>query len=232
MGAFRQQLMVAMDGIEDQVRARHVAVAREILDEAVSARPVRPHVTQVIDGRIGAPLDAVKVPGVILFRLGILQEITTYALGAAKKLSPRRSGRYAQSWFAMVDGKPYDGRPLPPDATVFVVNPVPYARKLHVRSRSVKLTHWGMKLGVTPGIVDRITNDIRARYGDSVRAFVKFIDLPNAYILKGDPPRKFAAKTRRSSAFRAGRSLIKTDRHRGQPITYPAIELRQARSFD
>ncbi|MCA3248789.1 MAG: hypothetical protein ING29_20175, partial [Azospirillum sp.] len=131
---FRRSLQVAQDGLEDQVRARHVAAARTILDRTIAERPIRPAVVQVVDGKIGAALETVRVPGVILFRLGVLQEVTAFALKAAFDLSPVRSGRYRLSWVAMrADGKVYEGGPLGPDEIVFVVNPQPYARKIQTR---------------------------------------------------------------------------------------------------
>lgn len=203
---FRRALAVAQTGTEDQVRARHVASARAILDQTLAERPVRPLVEQVVDGKKGAALEAVKVPGVILFRLGVLQEVAAFALKAAFDLSPVRSGRYRLSWLAMkADGKPHDGGPLGPDEIVFVVNPQPYARKIQVR---------GAKLvGIAPGIADRVANAVRASFGDAIRVEVKFIALPNAYALKR------GAKGRKDSKP-------------GRAITYPAVMLRQRTSFD
>lgn len=203
---FRRALAVAQTGTEDQVRARHVGAARAILDQALAERPIRPLVEQVVDGKPGAPLEAVRVPGVILFRLGVLQEVVAFALKAAFDLSPVRSGRYRLSWVAMkADGKVYQGGPLGPDEIVFVVNPQPYARKIQVR---------GAKLvGVAPGIADRLANAVRAAFGEAIQADVKFIALPNAYALK------------------RGRGRRK-DSAAGRAITYPAVMLRQRTSFD
>lgn len=205
---FRRSLAVAQDGIEGQVRARHVAAARAILDQTLAERPIRPSVETVVDGKKGVALETVKVPGVILFRLGVLQEVIEFALGKAAELSPVRSGRYRQTWLAMrADERPYEGGALGPDEIVFVVNPQPYARKIQVRGARI--------VGVAPGIAERLANAVRAAFGDAIRAEVKFIALRDGYALK-----------------RAGGSRKGVGRKSGGQMVYPAVMLRQRTSFD
>ncbi|MCZ8310948.1 MAG: hypothetical protein O9320_08840 [Magnetospirillum sp.] len=209
MGAFAQQIQVAIDGIEEQVRARHVAAARAALARAVEPRALPPAIIRVVDGKIGAPLESVRVPGVILFRLGLLQEVATFALAAARDLSPVKSGRYRESWVTLVDGKPraVSEGPIGPDATVHVVNTQPYARKIQVRGARFS--------GVAPKIADRLANKIRAEFGTAAfRVSVAFVELPGGYVTRG----------RGKGAKRGGTN--------GKPLRYPAVLIRQKRSFD
>ena len=219
--AFRRSLQVALAGAQEQVRANHVAAARAILDRTIAERPVKPSVTQVVDGKLGAALETVNVPGVILFRLGVLEEVIGFALKSAFDLSPRRSGRYRLSWVAMMaNGKGYEGGPLGPDEIVFVVNPQPYARKIQTRGARIA--------GVAPGIADRIANALRAAFGDAIRVEVKFINLPTGYALR----RGLAAPSVNQGVRRTGPSRRRRKQVVGERITYPAVQLRQRASFD
>jgi hypothetical protein len=209
MGAFAQQIQVALDGIEEQVRALHVAAARAALARAVAPRGVPPAIVRAVDGKVGAALESVRVPGKILFRLGVLQEVAIFALAAARELSPVKSGRYRESWGILVDGKPRDVAegPVGPDAAVHVVNTQPYARKIQVRGARFS--------GVAPKIADRLANRIRAEFGTAAfRVSVAFVELPGGYAVRG----------RGKGAKRGGTA--------GKPLRYPAVLIRQKRSFD
>lgn len=202
---FRQQFQIAADGVAEEVRQRHIAAAREKLDDALKARPVKPAVLQIVDGRENAPLADVKFPGVILFRLGVLQEVGRAALVLAQKLSPVASGRYRSSWMALVDGKPRDigegTAPIGPDSRVVIVNPQPYARK--IQRKGARL------VGIPPGIVERVANAVRAAYPKSLRVSVAYVDVSG-----------FAEMRR----VRRGAKPANT--------RFPAISIRQIRSFD
>lgn len=218
---FRRSLAVAQDGLEDQVRARHVTAARAVLDQALAERPIRPSVEQVVDGKPGAALESVRVPGVILFRLGVLEEVTAFALKTAFDLSPKRSGRYRLSWVAMMaDGKVYEGGPLGPDEILFVVNPQPYARKIQTRGARIAR--------VAPGIADRIANAVRAAFGEAIAAEIKFINLADGYALR----RGLAAPSVNQAVRRTGPSTYRRPQKVGSRVTYPAVMLRQRTSFD
>ncbi|MCA3248588.1 MAG: hypothetical protein ING29_19145, partial [Azospirillum sp.] len=88
--------------------------------------------------------------------------------------------------------------------------------------------------GVAPGIADRIANAVRAAFGDSIQVEVKFINLPDAYVLKTNGPLRLAAQNKRSKVYREGRLYLalRKDRMKGMKITYPAVMLRQRTSFD
>jgi hypothetical protein len=223
MGAFARQIQVASDGIEEQVRARHVAAARAALARAVEPRSVPPATIRVVDGKPGAPLESVRVPGKILFRLGVLQEVAIFALAAARELSPVKSGRYRESWGTLVDGQPRDAAegPIGPDAAVHVVNTQPYARKIQLRGAKFS--------GVAPKIADRLANKIRAQFGEaSFRVSVAFVELPGGYALK----KGLAAPSVNQNVRRTGPSKYRRPQIVGSAMRYPAVLIRQKRSFD
>ena len=218
--SYARQLQVAMQGAEAQTRAAHVATARATLRAETGLSEQDGQVQVLVDRRLGAPLESVKVPGVILFRISRLQEIAEFALATARQFSPRRSGKYQNAWVALAGGQVWRGAAIDPDASLIIVNPVPYARKIQVRGAKA--------LSVSPGIVDRLSNAVKARFG--TRAFlttVKFIQLPpgigRAYTLK--------SATRRT--LRSSRTVSRKDQFArgGEAINYPALVVTQRWSF-
>ncbi len=210
MAGFAQQLRVAADGVERDVRARHVAAARDALRQATDGRIVQPHVTQVVDRNIGAPLETVKVPGVILFRLGVLEEVKIWGLDMAHRLSPVRSGRFRRNWIGVVDGRAHSSGPINPDATLYLVNIVPYARKIETRGATL--------LKVPAGIIDRLSDLLKAKYSRSFYIRPTFVNLPFAHVLTKD--------------LLSPRGKVRKDSMAGSQINYPAVKIEQKRSFD
>lgn len=210
MATFAQQVQVATNGVAEQVRARHIEAARALLNDNLASRVVRPMVIQVVDGRISAPLESVKVPGVILFRLGALEEVKIWGLDAARRLSPVRSGRYKRNWVGMVDGRAHFDGPISPDATLYLVNIVPYARKIETRGATV--------LKVPAGIIDRLSDRLKAKYGRSFYIRPTFVNLPFAHVLQKD--------------VLTPRGRRRKDSLAGSQINYPAVIIKQKRSFD
>jgi hypothetical protein len=202
---FRQQFQIAADGVAEEIRQRHIAAAREKLADALKQRPIRPAVLQIVDGRENASLNDVKFPGVILFRLGVLQEVGLAALALAQKLSPVASGRYRSSWAVLVDGKPREigagTPPIGPDSRVVIVNPQPYARK--IQGKGARL------VGIPPGIIERVANAVRAAYPTSLRVSVAYVDVSGFAEMR-----------------RARRGTKPTN------MRFPAVSIRQIRSFD
>lgn len=209
MKRFSQMITLAADGIEEEVRARHVAVARSTLANALAAYQTPPTVMQIVDGRIGAELETVRVPGSIIFRLGALNQMKAVALEEAEKLSPVRSGRYKRNWFAMVDGKAHHDAPLGPTDVLTIVNIVPYARKIQTRG--------ARRLNIPPGIIDRLANILKASYGRSFEIRPAFVDIPMAYVLQNDLLDK--------------RGKPRKDSLAGSKIAYPAVIIRQKQVY-
>jgi hypothetical protein len=215
---FARQYQVAMQGAEAQTRAAHVAAARARLKEDAGLAPEDPEVQTFVDRRRGAPLESVDVPGVILFRISRLAEVAQFALQAARGFSPARSGNYRAAWLALVGGQIWRGDAIDPDAELTIVNPVPYARKIQLRGAKA--------LSVPPGIVDRVSNAAKARFG--TRAFlitVRFIQLPPGV------GRNYRLKNASTRVMSGGRIVARKDSPRGSAINYPALSVTQRWSF-
>ena len=128
------------------------------------------------------------------------------AVEQAMRLSPVRSGRYRRAWCVVVDGRVWtqDLARIPAGSEVMVLNPEPYARKIDTG---------GMKTSVPPGIVEAARQIVQRQY-PNIQAERQFVTIP-AGVIPGAPwiLRQNHGRSRSRSA--------------GQPITYPALVLKE-----
>ncbi len=191
------ELMLDKYGPE-AARAKHIAIAKEGIANFIARQEIKPEVTLVVDGRPAASEEAVKPFGIIEYRLARPQEVAAFALKEARRISPVRSGRYRNSWFAMVNGAEVSETDIKASDVVIITNDQPYSRKIHTGAK-------GFEKYVPPGIVEKVRQTVLRKYRYLVKAEVKFITLQRGYVLKT------SANTRRR------------DRQRGAELSYPAL---------
>ncbi|MDR6953788.1 hypothetical protein J2X65_003151 [Ancylobacter sp. 3268] len=152
-----------------------------------------------VNGHAGAPEESVQAPGPILYVFSWWQPIIAFALNELERRSPRKSGRYANSFVVFVNGRrAHRGEEIPPNAEVVITNTQPYARKVQVGA---------MKMNVPPFLFDYAGSAVVRRFGATlISVQLKFLQLRGGYILK------------RSQGNRA-------DRQAGMPLTYPSLIL-------
>lgn len=198
--AFERELKVATAGLQPPAIAKLLAkTAREALAAAQSSGEAPKGFIRYVNGREGAAEESVTPPGPIVYVFSWLNEVAEYALAFAEARSPVLSGRFRQSWFAMVNGARWaPGTAIPPDAELVVANDQPYARK-------VEIGH--MKMRVPPGIVEDTRQAVMRRFGNVIVAQKRFIPLAGAYTLKRGARRK--------------------DRTTGRALSYPALVVSQ-----
>lgn len=161
---------------ETELTRIHAEVAREQKREVVEASRVEPSVETFVDGRRGAPEDTVKPFGVISYTFQYWTEIIRAAMEFAAMESPVLTGLYQDSWYVMADGNPVDdqwwraGFTLPEATEYTIVNDQPYHRVIEVGKR-------GKKFRAGHKIVQRMGVMMNARFGNSIRAEVRFLDL-------------------------------------------------------
>lgn len=190
------QLRVATASISPAaLNAMLARYAKDVLAETIASGEGSPKYTRAVNGRLDAPEEQVKAPGPIVYVFSYLEEITTYALEFARARSPKASGRYRNSWFALVNDRVWNGRSdIPADAQVIVTNDRPYSRKIEVGA---------MKMRVPPHVVEDMRQAIQKRYPKVVTVSKQFTELAGAYRLRRNGGRR--------------------GRRRGDPITYPAL---------
>lgn len=193
-----RQLQLATSGLSpDAIRRELAAFAKREVAALIQKGEVPPRYTRFVNGREGAPEESVTLPGPIVYDFDRLSEVIAFALREAEQRSPKKSGRYRESWFVMVGGALWTGGEIPSGAEVLVTNDQPYHRKIEVGA---------MRMSVPPGIVEAVYQAVRRRFGNRVRADVRFVTLAGGYRLK------------RNGARRGRRA--------GDPMTYPALLLQ------
>ena len=121
---------------QKQGKALLLRVAREtnqkILSEAVTRTGYRPMVESYANRPGQTNLEAVVLPGPIVYIYRYATEVAEVALTTLQRISPVRSGHYAKSHTIYVDGHPVPRAPTDMTHEVVISNPVAYARKIEI----------------------------------------------------------------------------------------------------
>lgn len=203
----------------EQTQRRMAEVTRHAVADAIQAGEGTKDNVTVVNGRVGAQMETVRLPGPIVVRFNWWRDIVLTAIEFAYQRSPVDSGDYRDSWFAMVDGEAVAPEDIPIGTqTVVITNDKPYHRKIDVGHMR--------RMTVPPGIVEDTVQVVRGRYGNIVKAQYAFVELKGGYVLKG---RQYSAANKYSAHIRAnrGRAIAtkRKDLKRGEHMTYPAVEI-------
>lgn len=201
--------------------------ARRERDDLIQAGRASPSYRTLVDGRDGAPEEAIRPGGVIIYRFNTIGQAAVFALAYAAARSPvGATGNYRKAWVVMVNGRPWSGdlNDIPPFAEAMIVNSAPYHRKIVT----------GGQRTIGRGIVEATRQEVMRRY-PNLTASVAFLNLsgmiggfPTPYILKTSGRTVAAKQNARSSVFRAGGTVLarRKDTRAGQPVTYPAVIIK------
>lgn len=111
-------------------RASHIIEETKVQNARVLGRV--PSHTIAVDGREGASLSAVKIPGgVVVVEFELVFEAISWIRDMLEQHSPVKSGRYRDSHVLLADGNAVPPGAVPPIAERYTfVSTVPYARKI------------------------------------------------------------------------------------------------------
>jgi hypothetical protein len=198
---FARELKVATEGLELPAINKALALfAQQELSQALSEGASRTYEV-FVNGRRGASENTVQAPGPIVYVFSNWPLIINVALDELRKRSPKRSGRYMDSFIVLANQSvTTDYASIPGDAEVIITNTQPYVRRIEVGANRSK----GKRM------FDLTKAALNRRFKDAFRSETKFLNIQGGvapgvpYILKHS----------------AGR---RRDRQAGQPISYPAI---------
>ncbi|WP_149026710.1 hypothetical protein [Gluconobacter albidus] len=214
--------------------ALHALVAQEsrsLRDDAIHQGLASGAYTTRVDGQLGRLEEEVRLDGgIITYVFSDLAQAANWALSECRKRSPVKSGAFRKSWTILVDGKEWTqpAAKIPTGSTVWIVNTMPYARKIDVG---------GQKVRVDPKIVESVRSSMGSRF-PSVKAERGFQALEGGrdarggavpYILKsagiasGLSWTKKAGWSRKHKAYASRRP----DRQAGQQMRYPTLILTE-----
>ena len=220
---FERDLRVATAGLDPEAINRAVAAfARQELQRVIADGSASPDYQRYVNGIPGASEDAYKTPGSIVYEFTNWPLVIRAALDELQKRSPRKSGRFAESFIVIVrDHIVTDFRTIAPSAEVIIVNFQPYTRKAET----------GLLKKPKRYVFDGTKRTLNSRFNGVFKAETRYLNIASGihpeipYVLKGQVRVRAAAQNNRSSAFRAGRATLASRKETaaGQPLTYPAV---------
>lgn len=132
--AVRNQFALARQNALTQVNQRLVDFAKQANAAVMAFEPRPAGFVRTVDGSVGAPEEAVKPNGIIIYRYQRIETAVLVAMDVLQQLSPVQSGAYRDAHTIFLNGKALRDR-LPtigPDDRVVISNLQPYARKIEV----------------------------------------------------------------------------------------------------
>lgn len=200
---FERDIMLATADFQPEAVNKALATfAKEQLREVIAKGQAPNRYDRYVNGVHGAPEEAVKAPGPIIYDFVNWGVVINETLIELKKKVPVKSGRYQRSFVVLVNGAIVeDYRTIPAGVEVIIFNTQPYTRKMesgHIKSGA--------------GKIERVKPVMTSRYRDVFDFTFKYMDRSDGlaagvpYILKRNGKRK--------------------DRQAGMPITYPSIIIK------
>lgn len=207
---FAKDIQLATAGLApESIGAELARFAKEERDAAIARGEASRIFDIYVNGVRGAPEEAVRAPGPILYVFSYWEPILDFAREALARRSPRLSGQYIDSQVVMVGGQVLrPDAPIAANERVMLVPTVPYARKIEVGH---------MHMSVPRYVVYDAAVAVAERFGGSKGALqvdMQMVQIPNGYILKGVFRRGVRPHSRRG---------LKRDTRAGARMTYPAI---------
>lgn len=201
-GAVESDIRALVEGYSSGPEAHRIAAefAASKRDEVV-ARDQPSSVRTYVDGREGAALESVKLPGgTIRFEFSYTREVVAEILNMLIAASPYRDKRpganpathYKDQHLIFVNGTETDDiTNLPPDAVVVFVNLQPYSRKVER----------GFSMQAPSGVYQMVARQARSMFGKVVSVEFGYDIFPNAGPSLKNSVRGHAAKARRDDRF-------------------------------
>jgi hypothetical protein len=220
--AIEAQLKLCVNGLSGPEASALLAYfMQETLAAAIKSGEASERYTRVVNGIVGAPEKAVKLPGPIVYIFDWLDDVRGYAMTLCRELTAKRSGELKASWIAVSGGKILaENEPPIVGAELVISNAAPYFRKYEAWGKGKTRkdgTAARMSLRLPDGVIETAKAQIMRRFGNLVRVEIIYVVLPNAYKLR-----------RNGTRARTGRP--RKDMKAGDSLTVPAlvINLRAA----
>jgi hypothetical protein len=229
--AFDRELRLATADLEPEaINAALAQFAKKSLAEVISAGRASSRYERYVNGRQGAPEEAVEAPGPIVYEFSFWEPIITFAIDEITRRSPKKSGRFARSFVVLANQKPVtDYASISPEAEVIITNVQPYIRKVEAGVVGGQKRFFVFD-GTKRALARQFGND-SGRNAAAFRFDTKWLDIPGGilpgvpYILKGEHGRRLTAW--RANPKSGPRIRRRKELEAGIPITYPAIVINQ-----
>lgn len=157
-----EQIRIARQKTAEATHRLIVAVARQEHARVMTAEPRPDSFRRWVDGREGAPEEAVRPAGVIVYQYRRLEVVVRFALETLKELSPSGpplGGHYREQHMLTVGGAPaVDLSGWRPGEEILISNPMPYSRKIELGTMT-------MRVPGSDRVYAQAEQVVRGRYG-------------------------------------------------------------------
>nr|WP_292832994.1 hypothetical protein [Mesorhizobium sp.] len=184
------------EAINQAVAAFAKQEVRRVIAEGIAS----PQYERYVNSVRGAPEEAYKAPGSIVYEFTNWPLVINSALEDLRKRVPVRSGRYRDGFTVVVGGRVVvtDFMKLRSDAEVVIFNPRPYTRRMEVGANKTGARHF-----------DGAKRVLSRRFSGAFSVELRFVNVPG-----GVHP---------LAPYRLKRGQGRKGRAAGDQITYPAL---------
>lgn len=198
--ALGDQFEVARRGSLAQLNRAVAEIAKGANAAIMQLEPRPLGFTRTVDGVRGAPEEAVKPNGLIVYQYQRLDAVIEFALEILRALSPVASGRYRGAHTVLINGAPVAWPAVVQSGdAVMISNAEPYARK-------IELGHMTMNVPGSDHVYQQAQQIVQSRFAAAARVNFAMVDVP-----------AFSYWLRRSQRREKGRRA-------GAALTYPALQ--------
>jgi hypothetical protein len=163
IGAASQVFRVAGQQTVEATRNLLIRTAKAKNAEVMNRDPRPATFTRYVDGKQGAPEEAVEATGTIVYRYPRIELVAQYAMEVLFDLSPVLSGDYRNAHTLFLDGMPVsDLKSWRPGDEISISNPLPYSRKIEIGKMK-------MRVAGTDHVYEQACRKVMARYGNMAR---------------------------------------------------------------
>ncbi|MCV9960388.1 hypothetical protein OIU34_00615 [Pararhizobium sp. BT-229] len=171
---------------------------------------------RIVDGKTGAPEEAVKATGRIIYHYSRIEEVVEFSLVTLQDISPVLSGDYRKAHHVFLNGHPAaDLSEYQAGDDLMITNLLPYARKIEVG----KMT---MRVAGTSKVYQQARRIVMNRFGNSASVEFTF-----RAVIGGQVVDQAKAATGRRPATGTFEKTLATGIHNKPDMRYPCLVIRE-----
>lgn len=197
-----------------------VRTAKQAHAEVMVDPPPPSSFVRIVDGMVGAPEEAVKYDGRIVYQYSRIQEVVEFALATLIDKSPVLSGAYKGAHQIYLNGHPVaDVSGYQSGDDVIITNTLPYARKIEVGAMKLRVSG-------TSKVYQQARRIVMGRFGNMAKVEFTYRAVIGGY---GIDQAKTATRRRAASGViesKIGKRFGKSA-HNASDMRYPCLVIRE-----
>lgn len=193
----------------------------DVLRDAQGRSGTVPAFDVAVDQKRGKPVETAEK--IIVSVYDYRREIVDFIVEALIKASPKKTGAYINAHTVFVNGEPVGQKcpALKESDTVFVANPLPYARRIEIgRTRAGRT----FTIVVPNRIYERVAKStVKPLYRSIAEVSFRYVDLSGSYVTKGKLGPTYMVEGQHLGVG-PGKGITRKRRQKaGTPVSFPAI---------